>query len=34
LPFTSIRNWSAAAKNAPGRIANWPVGRPGQLCMP
>ena len=34
LPVISISNWSAAAKNAPGRIAKLPTGRPGQLCMP
>ena len=33
-PSTTMVNWSVAAMSAPGRMANWPTGRPGMLCMP
>ena len=34
LPWTSISNRSQAASIGPGRTANSPTARPGQLCMP
>jgi hypothetical protein len=30
----SIVRLSADAMIGPGRIANWPTGMPGKLCMP
>ncbi len=34
LPSMVIVKRSAAAIMAPGRMANWPTGTPGILCMP
>ena len=34
LPVTVMVNSAVAAMIGPGRIANWPTGRPGMLCMP